>query len=528
MLFTSYSFVGFLAVLFPVYYLIPKRWQWPLLLAASYVFYYIADQRYLFFIAVTTVSTYFVSLKLDQISGEQQHYLEEHQAALSRDEKKTYKRKMKARKWHWLLFCLFLNIGILSVTKYTNFVLSNISMLWRGASQFHAIDLIVPMGISFYTFQTMSYIIDVYRGKQEVQRNLLKLALFVSFFPQLVQGPISRYGDLSETLFAEHAFDRRAITFGLMRILWGYFKKVVLADRMIAGVTTLIQTPESYTGTYVFIAMLFYAFELYCDFTGGIDITIGIAETMGIRITENFKLPYFSKNIKEYWNRWHITMGTWFTDYIFYPISVCGPMLKLSKWGRAHLGQAVGKRLTVYLSCFAVWLATGIWHGAAWNFVAWGLANFVVIMASQELEPLYARFHRRFPVKGKAPYEFFQIIRTFLLMSCIRMFDCYRNVPLTFYMVGTMFTKWRLSVFADGSLLSIGLDVSDYLVLFMGFIVVLSVGLFQKNGGNIRETLYGKPVMVCYGTMAVLLLAIIIFGAYGVGYTSSQFIYNQF
>lgn len=528
MLFTSYEFIGFITLIFALYYVVPKSWQWKLLLVASYVFYYIADPRYLIFILITTISTYWISMKLEAVNKESEQYIAEHKAELTREEKKAYKAKMKARKWNWLLLCLFLNIGILSVTKYTNFVITNINNLFAGEGPLQLVDMIVPMGISFYTFQTMGYIIDVYRGKQEAQKNPFKLALFVSFFPQLVQGPISRYGDLAPTLFAEHKFDGKNVSYGLMRILWGYFKKMVIADRMLPAVTTLVQNTDTYSGTYVFVAMLFYAFELYCDFTGGIDITIGIAETMGIRLAENFNLPYFSKNIKEYWNRWHMTMGSWFTDYIFYPISVCGPMLKLSKWSRNHLGEFVGKRVTVYLSSFIVWLTTGIWHGAAWNFIVWGLMNFVVIMVSQELEPLYAKFHNKFNVKGKLPYEIFQIIRTILLMSCIRMFDCYRDVPLTFKMVGTMFTECNLSVFTDGSLLEIGLTSADYLVLVVGLIIVLSVSIIKVKVGSVRDALAQKPSVCFYGTMALLFIGIIVFGAYGIGYDSSQFIYNQF
>ena len=528
MLFTSYEFIGFIILIFALYYIVPKSWQWKLLLVASYVFYYIADPRYLLFILVTTISTYWVSMKLESVNSEADAYLKEHKAELSKEEKKAYKAKIKARKWNWLLLCLFFNIGILSITKYTNFVITNINNLFGGNGPLQLVDMIVPMGISFYTFQSMGYIIDVYRGKQEAQKNPFKLALFVSFFPQLVQGPISRYGDMAPTLFAEHKFDGQTVSNGLMRILWGYFKKMVIADRLLPAVTTLVQQTDTYSGTYVFVAMLFYAFELYCDFTGGIDITIGIAETMGIRLAENFNLPYFSKNIKEYWNRWHITMGSWFTDYIFYPISVCGPMLKLSKWSRKHLGEFIGKRVTVYLSSFVVWLTTGIWHGAAWNFIVWGLMNFVVIMISQELEPLYAKFHNKFQVKGKLPYEVFQIIRTILLMSCIRMFDCYRDVPLTFQMVGSMFTECNLGIFTDGSLLNIGLTSADYLVLVVGLVIVLGVSMLKVKVGSVRAVLSQKSTAGFYSVMALLFVAIIIFGAYGIGYDSSQFIYNQF
>lgn len=528
MLFNSAQFVLFLVCVLVLYYLVPKKMQWPLLLVSSYAFYAIADWRYLLFIAVTTLSVYAVALKVDNINKTQKEYIKQNKNSLSKEEKQAYKNKMKAKRWKWLLLGLLFNIAILSVTKYTNFVINNINSLFSGTASLKTVDLIIPMGISFYTFQSLGYIIDVYRGKQDAQRNLAKMALFVSFFPQLVQGPISRYGDLAPTLFAEHKFERKTVSYGVMRILWGYFKKVVIADRLITGVTTLVGETDTYTGAYVFIAMLFYAFQLYCDFTGGIDITIGIAEAMGIKLAENFNLPYFSKNIKEYWNRWHITMGSWFTDYIFYPISVCGPMLKLSKWSRTHLPKAIGKRVTVYLASFAVWLTTGIWHGAAWNFIVWGLMNFAVIMISQELEPLYAKFHKRVHIKEKCFYGVFEILRTILLMSAIRMFDCYRNVPLTFAMLGSMFTDFNIGEIFGGSLLNIGLSLSDYVILLVGFAVVLSVSIIKAKTGEIRERLYTKPFGAFYHIMAVLLIVILVFGAYGEGYDASQFIYNQF
>ena len=528
MLFTSSQFIAFMAVVLLAYYLVPKKAQWPLLLVASYIFYWCASPWYLLFIGVTTVSTYGISRLLERVNATQKAYLAEHKAELDKEAKKAYKAKMKAKKWHLLLICLIFNLGILSVTKYTNFVINNINAFLSGSSKLALVDMIVPLGISFYTFQSMGYIIDVYRDKQPAQKNFFKLALFVSFFPQLAQGPISRYGDLSKTLYEPHGFDRKTVSYGLMRILWGYFKKVVIADRLVTGVIALVGG-QQYNGAYVVVAMLFYAFQLYCDFTGGIDITIGIAQTMGINLTENFNLPYFSKNIKEYWNRWHITMGSWFTDYIFYPISVCKPMLKLSKWSREHLGPAVGKRVTVYLSSFAVWLTTGIWHGAAWNFIVWGIMNWVVIMASQELEPLYAKFHSRFKVKGKAPYEVFQIVRTILLMSAIRMFDCYRDVPLTFKKVGSIFTTFNWNVLFNGSLLQLGLSRADYWVLLAGLVIVFGVSLYKyRSGKSVRDGLYAKHQTLFYTLMGVLLVLILIFGAYGIGFDSSQFIYSQF
>ena len=530
MLFTSYAFPAFIACLFLLYYLIPGRFQWKLLLAASYLFYFIAGPSWLLYILTTTVTVYFAALRIENMGLQQKSYLKTHKDMLSKEEKKAYKDRVKTGQWRWLLTCLLLNLGILAVVKYTNFAIFNVNGLLRAAGsekQLDFWDIALPMGISFYTFQALGYLIDVYRGTVAAQQNPFKLALFVSFFPQLIQGPISRFGDLARSLYEEHAFDARRFCFGLERILWGYFKKLVIADRILTGVNTIIRDTETYRGAYVFVGMMFYALELYADFTGGIDITIGIAQAMGIGVKENFNRPYFSKSVKEYWRRWHITMGTWFTDYIFYPISVCKPMLRLSRFARARLGENIGKRIPVYLSSFAVWLATGIWHGASWNFVVWGLGNWVVLMISQELEPLYARFHSHFDVQGRGGYKLFQVLRTILVMSCLRTFDCYRDVPLTFRMFGTLFTEHNWHILWDGSLLNIGLGIVDYGVLLAGLSTLVAVSLLQRRG-SIRERIAAKPYPARFLLWYGLFLAVLLAGAYGIGYDASQFIYNQF
>ncbi|MCM1056715.1 MAG: MBOAT family protein [Firmicutes bacterium] len=530
MLFTSYEFLEFLLLLFLLYYILPRRWQWKLLLGASFLFYFYAGPVYCVYIAVTILTTWFAGRRIEAARSKRDSWLQEHKGSLSKEEKKSYKTKIKHRTWLWTLGCLLLNLGILAVVKYTNFVIANINSVLEtvgSGGKLDFLDIIVPLGISFYTFQSMGYIIDVYRGTVEAEKNPFRFALFVSFFPQLIQGPISRFGDLKQTLFEEHSFDRQTVYLGLQRILWGFFKKLVIADRILAGVNTLIHDADTYRGAYVFVGMLFYALELYADFTGGIDITIGIAQTLGIKVTENFNRPYFSKNIKEYWNRWHITMGSWFTDYIFYPISVCKPMLKLSKFSRSHFGEVIGKRVPVYLSSFVVWFATGIWHGASWNFIAWGLGNWLVIMVSQELEPLYKRFHHRFAVRGRFGFRLFQVVRTVLLMSVLRLFDCYRDVPLTFRMFGSMFSEGNWNILWNGALLNIGLSAVDYVILLCGLVLLITVSLVQRSGSvraKIGRLPYWGRFAIWYGLFLVVLLA----GAYGAGYDSSQFIYNQF
>ncbi len=530
MLFTSYEFILFLLIVFILYYVVPKKLQWPLLLVASYVFYFFSGPENLLYILFTTVSTYLIVGRIQKSKDIQEAYLKEHKKEMSREERKAYKEVGKKKQWKWLLLVLILNIGMLAVIKYTNFTIHNINgvlELFGSDQQLSFLDIALPMGISFYVFQTMGYAIDVYRGKYRAENNPFKLALFVSFFPQLIQGPISRFDDLAKSLYEPHRFDSRTVAFGLQRILWGFFKKLVIADRLLVAVNTIIGDTETYRGAWVFVGMMFYALELYADFTGGIDITIGVAEALGIKVTENFIRPYFSKNIKEYWNRWHITMGSWFTDYIFYPISVCQPMLKLSRFSRKHLGEKVGKRITVWLSCFVVWFATGIWHGASWNFIVWGLANCFVILVSQELEPLYRKFHSRFHVDGTFGWRLFSVARTVLLMSCLRTFDCYRDVPLTFRMFGTMFTDFNWGELFNGSLMGLGMTLADYGVVIVGFFLLLGVSLAQRKG-SVRERIAARPYPLRFVIWFGLFLLVILWGTYGIGYDASQFIYNQF
>lgn len=515
MLFVSYEFFAFLAILLVLYYTLPTKWQWPLLLIGSYGFYFASGAGNLFYIIFTTGSTWLIAGWIQRIRTEGDEWLKLHREELSREERKARKLLLKRRQGRFLALCIFLDIGLLAFVKFA----SGPGLgFWK---------LAFPMGISFYMFQSVGYVIDVYRGKCHAEGNVFRYGLFVSFFPQLVQGPISRFDELGRSLFFPHEFQWNRIRFGLQRILWGYFKKLVIADRMLSAVRTLVGDTEHYSGGFVLVGMLFYALELYADFTGGMDITIGIAQTLGITVTENFDRPYFSKNIREYWNRWHITMGTWFRDYVFYPLSVCPPMQRFGMFVRKKFGLGAGRRVPVYLSGLAVWLATGLWHGAGWNFVAWGLANYVVIMVSTELEPCYRWFHERVKVQGTFGWRLFAVVRTTLLMSCIRNFDCYQDVGLTFRMFFSMFTERNWGQIFQGSLLNLGLDAGDYGVVLVGTGVLLWVSLMQRRG-SVRERIAGKNRGLQYLLWMSLLLAVLIFGNYGMGYEASQFIYNRY
>ncbi len=530
MLFTSYGFLGFTAALFLLYYLLPKRCQQPLLLGASCLFYLAAGPGYILYILTTALTVWFAGVRMGKNAVEASAWLKEHKEELSREERKAYKEGRKRVRRRWLAGCLLLNLGILAVVKYLNFIIANWNAVLTAAGrtgQLSFFALALPLGISFYTFQAVGYLVDVYRGTVEAEKSPLRFLLFISFFPQLIQGPISRYGDLGKTLYAPHGFDAKQVSFGLQRMLWGYFKKLVLADRILAAVMTVVGDVGTYQGAYAAVGMLFYTVQLYADFTGGIDVTIGLAQALGITVKENFVRPYFSKSLKEYWRRWHISMCSWFRDYLFYPISTSGAMQRFTKFTRKRLGDKIGRRLPVYLSSFVVWFSTGLWHGASWNFIVWGLLNYAVLMLSEELEPLYERFHKRFAVKGKLWYRLFQVGRTFLLVCVLNIFDCYATLGETVRAIGSVFTVRNWSVLWDGSLLKLGLTGLDYGILAGGCALMLGVSLVQR-GGSVRERIHEKPYWARFVLWYGLFLAVLLMGAYGVGYDQSQFIYNRF
>lgn len=528
---TSYHFLLFLLICVILYYVIPKKGQWILLLAASYVFYAFNGLFYPLFLLAATALTYTTALAIDRRKEKDAAWLKEHKSQLGREEKKAYKAASEKAQKRYMLAGLLACLLILGIFKYSNFVIENINGilgLTGFGHTFQTWDFLMPMGLSFYTFQSIGYLLDVYLERGPVQKNFFKYMLFVSFFPQLIQGPISRYSEVADSMFAEHRFQWKQIKFGCERILWGFFKKLVVADTIAPAVVCISQDPDSYRGAWVLVGIVFYAVQLYADFSGGIEVTIGTAQLFGIYLPENFIRPFFTKNIAEFWRCWHITMGTWFRDYIFYPMSISDGMMNLTKKCKEKLGKGAAKRVPVYLATMVTWLATGIWHGASWNFVIWGVLNGVVILISQELEPCYQWFHRKFPkLVASKGYDLFQILRTFLLMGCLRMLDCYRDAAATFRMFVSMFTDFHITSLTAGKFLELGVTGVQYATVGAGCVLMLLVSLAGIRG-SVREKLEEKPFIVRYLLLTGLLVSVILFGVYGYGYDSTQFIYNQF
>ncbi len=511
-----------------VYFLFPKKikeYKWTVLLLASYVFYLFAGVQYVGFILFTTTSTFLAGLWMDKMARSSKEYLKEHKDALSRDEKKKYKERAKRNKKLVLALTLVLNFGVLAFLKYAK-------VLFFGGVG----DLLVVLGISFYTFQSMGYLIDVYRDTVPAQRNYFKFALFVSFFPQIVQGPIGIYSHLAEQLYQPHDFDYDRFRDGFLLILWGLFKKMAIADHANIAISAVTEHYQAYGGTTLLFTVVLYAFQLYMDFSGGIDISRGVAQIFGINMMENFRRPYFSKDISEYWRRWHISLGNWFKNYLFYPLAMSNAFLsvskgiKKSKFGSSAVGAHIAKVLPTSFASFIVFFMVGVWHGANWKYVAFGVYNGGIIMLAVLLKPVFESVLRKLHINPAcAPYTVFRIVRTFILVLVGYVFDVapsFEESMLTFRLI---FTDQNLKV-GYGEISELGLNKTALIFLAASAIFIFIVSVIQERNDKttIRAMLNKKPAIVRWGVVYIGIMAVLIFGVYGSGFNAADFVYAQF
>ena len=502
------EFLIFVGIAVIGYYLIPKRFQWIWLLIFSYIYYASSGIKILFFLLYTTITTYGTGRLLDRVNHKE----------LPRNEAKSRKRRI-------LIGCLLLNFGMLAVLKYTNFAIENVNAIFHAGISFQK--LILPLGISFYTFQSMGYIIDVYWGKYEAEKNPFRFALFVSFFPQLLQGPIGRFDRLARQLYEQHSFDLLKAQYALQLMLWGFFKKLVLADRAAVVVNQVFQNYTQYSGVTNIVAVLMYSIQLYMDFSGGMDVVMGVAALFGVELDQNFKRPYFATSITDFWHRWHITLGTWMKDYIFYPVSLSKWMGKFGKWSKKAFGKKTGRVVPICVANIIVFLVVGIWHGAAWKYIAYGLYNGLIIAISSLLAPLYRKGFEKFHINPKSgAWHVVQILRTFLLVNISWYFDMAVSLSAAFAMMKSTVTGFSLATLTDGSLMMLGLDKLDYMILAMGCLVAFLISFLKERGIQIRESLGRKPLVIRWAVYGMLVFGIPMFGY--VMTTTGGFIYAQF
>ena len=532
MAFTSVYFLIFALITLILYYCIPLQWRWVVLLTASYVFYLLSSPKTFLFILLTTVVTFFGGRKIGEYNTSHNEYMAAHKAELSRDERKEIKARNQKRKRKIVALVLVIDFGILAALKYFRFYLSAL-----GLEIFDAGLILIPMGISFYTFQSAAYIIDLYRNKMDADTNIAKFALFTSFFPQIVQGPIARHSHLAHQLYEGHRFEMENLSFGAQLMLWGFFKKLIIADRIAIPCAQIFENHSDYSGSIVFAAFLFYTIQIYADFSGGIDIARGIARCMGIDLTLNFMRPYFSDSLSEFWRRWHMSLSFWCRDYIFYPIAMSKFFGRLGTDLRKKLGNHVGQLFPIIVAQFATFITIGIWHGAQFKYVAYGLYNGTIIVLGLLLEPLFDSWAKKLHINRKSTgWKVFGMVRTFLIITFGRSLPKAASFSVAVSMVASVFVPNQGAPFTE-TMMSFGLTGIDYLILAGGCAVWLIISIYEewsmkKNGGDgtqsFREMLAGKPLALRWAVLLLCLAAVLIMGVYGPGYDANAFIYRGF
>ncbi len=541
---TSYCSLLYLGIFLPGvilgYAIAPRKLRPYVLLAASYAFFWELSGKLLIYLLFTTLSMYLFGLALaglqkkrdEQVAALKNRAGEELSKEKLREVRKTIKARCQRHQRLVLTVALLLQLGILSVLKYSTFFLTN----WNSLSGLLGLPLqvvvpsfIAPIGISFYTLQSVSYLVDIYQESLEADHSVPKVALYMAFFPTIMEGPICRYGQVAGSLWKGNPITWHNLTFGIQRIVFGLMKKMVIADRLNSLIETVYTDYAQYDGGIIALGMFFYTCQLYMEFSGTMDVVIGSGQIFGVTLPENFRQPFLSRTIGKFWTRWHITLGTWFKDYIFYPLSMLRPLNKLTVKARKRLGNHFGPMIAAGIALFAVWFSNGLWHGAGWNYLFFGLYHFVWILLENITEPFVVSWAEKHGIDREARwYRAMQIARTILLVNVGELFFRAEGLRAGLQMFGIMVTDFTLASFFDGTILTLGMDAQDFLITLVALVLVLSIHLLWERGIDLREMLAGQKTAVRWAVYYAFLFFIILFGAYGVGYLPVDPIYAAF
>ena len=521
----SLQFVAFLCLSLAAYFALGRiapRYQWTVLLAASLGFYVCTGWHNLFFILLTAGSSWAVGMAFDKF---EQRSKAARSAASDRAQKRAIKARFNHYKWVVLLAALVLNFGVLSYIKYWNVLLEGLGM----GESFLASSLLLPLGLSFYTFQSMGYLIDAYNGKVAPERNPLKYLLFVSWFPQLIQGPINRFDQLAEQLCAPRHFDSAGAKRALLLIGFGMLKKFVVADMLVKTIAACLdQVTPGTPGSIIVFGILLYSAQQYGDFSGGIDMVRGVSQLFGVRMAENFRQPYFSISLGDFWRRWHITLGAWMRDYVFYPFALTGAMRRLGKWAGAHLGEHLGRTLPASVANILVFFLVGLWHGAEAHFIWWGLYNGLVIAAADLAAPLFARMKTALHVDDATnAWHVWRVARTFIVVNVGWYFDriydfgdclqAFHNTLFNFNAAAFMPT-FAPVLAAEGRM--------RFILAAVACLIVLVVSIQRERGIDVGERFLSMPIV--FRWTALLALGFLIVLSFAFAPAQGGFIYANF
>ncbi len=512
----SYHLVKYFALFLPavivLYQLVPKKFRFVVLLAADYVFFFMCSKGLLLYLIGATLMAHYIGIWLENVSLTEVG-----------DSKTITHKKRKV-----LAFGILVNLAILVVLKYFNFfgqTVSDLVHLFNGKWQFSPFKFLVPIGISYYTLQLISYLTDVYRGTTKPEHNIAKIALYLSFFPQIMEGPISRFHEVAEDLYSGKSIQFDNVKYGYQRIVWGLFKKIVVADRLAPVVQSVFNNYQRYDGIIVLFGALCYTCQLYMEFSGCMDIIIGSGEIFGIKLPENFRQPFMAKNAGDFWRRWHITLGTWFKDYIFYPVSLAKPVKNLAKKFKNKFGRNVSKFVAPTIALFCVWACNGLWHGAQWTYIFYGMYYFVLIFIENITEAPVVKLTTKLHInRNGIPYRIFQTVKLYIIVNIGEMFFRAATVKDGFAMLGKIITGSHITRLGS-TMFSLGADTYDLLICIIGIIAVTIVGIFKEKNINIREKIAGWVIPARWAFWYASILIVVIFGAYGAGYAAVDMIY---
>ena len=502
----------FAAAVTLLYFAAPRKWQWVVILCGNVFFYAGAGIKYLALILITSLIAFFSALRLENASAISKKGL----AAIDDGETRTdVKKSLISIKKYICAVAVISAGGIWAVLKYSDFFISNLNAVLariNGAWKFPSFSWVLPLGISFYTFNIIGYVVDVYRGKYPAERNFAKFFTFVSFFPHMIQGPFTRFNELGKSILEKHRFSYDRLCEGCARILWGLFKKLVIADKLGISVRMIFGDYQNYSGIHIILAMVGYCLELYADFSGYMDIVCGLSHIWGIRMPENFRQPYFARSVDEFWHRWHITLGQWFKDYVFYPVSMGKAGQKIGRKARKKWGARAGKLVPGYFALFFVWTATGLWHGANWTFLVWGYLNLFVIMSSMQLKEFYKKAKEKFHIKDSGwAWQAFSIIRTFLLVCFFRFFSSQSSISKALSTLRHTFTHLNFHGMESLEKVFAGVPLMQILVVIAGILAVLAVDILREK--EVWDKVRKKCPMIIrdliYAVMIILLILLV-------------------
>ena len=509
----SALFLVFVAAVVLLYYVLPKSFRFWVVLAASLAFSAFLGFYTLLFVLISAVLCYVGGL-------------------LSGPSKKTALRNAA------IIITVVINIALLCAVKYYNVIglaAERLNLMFgavNGANSFFL--YAVPVGMSFYVLQTTGYILDCRWEKISPEKNFFKVLLFSTYFPQLMSGPMNTYASLSAEFekAKEVKFDFSRISDGAVRVAWGFFKKLVIAERAAIVVNKIYADHLTYTGWFIPLGVFFFAIQLYTDFSGCMDVVIGVSHMLGIELPENFNCPFFSKNVKEYWRRWHITLGAWLRDYLMYPVLKSTPLIKIGDWSKAKFGKKNGKKVPTYIALLILWFAVGYWHGGLWNYVIGsGILHFIYIVLGMIFEPWFKKIRPKIGA-DKLYFRIFQSVRTFILMLTGFVFFRSASVGDAVDMYAAIFRKSE-TAFNWTNFTATGMTLAHLIVLIVAVLIVCAVDAYKYQPSEDDQPrsaiafLRSKGVVLLWAAFMVLVLATLIFGMYGLGYDSGSFIYAR-